>query len=200
MEPHMSSSTSELILQTAYKLFISQGYHATSMRQIAKDTGIALSSIYNHFTNKEDLFRQVFFAFHPYHDVLPFLEDDASPTAAAFIHNAISRAIAALDRRPGFLNLMFIEIVEFNGQHIRELFDMLYPRAIKVAKRIADRYPDQFKPFQPILFIRAVISFIFGFFITDAMITPLTTQVDRPTTIQTFIDIFCYGVLYEPKS
>jgi AcrR family transcriptional regulator len=189
------SSTADLILHTAYQLFIKQGYSATSMRCIAKETGIALSSIYNHFTNKEDLFRQVFFTFHPYHDVLPFLEDNSTSTAEEFIRNAISHAIEALDRRPGFLNLMFIEIVEFNGKHIRELFEMLYPRAEMIPKRLARLYPNQFKPIPPLLYIRSIIAFIFGFFITDALIGSFSQQVNRQMAINTLIDIFCHGVL-----
>ena len=195
-----TSSTSDLILHTAYQLFIKQGYSATSMRHIAKETGIALSSIYNHFTNKEDLFRQVFFTFHPYHDVLPFLEDNSNLNPEEFIHNAISHAIEALDRRPGFLNLMFIEIVEFNGMHIRELFEMLYPRAEIIAKRAAKLYPNQLKPIPPLLFIRSVVALIFGFFVTDALASPLPQQVNRQMAINTFIDIFCHGVLNDVQS
>lgn len=41
------------ILQAAYNLFMLKGYHGTSMRQIAQETGIALGSIYNHFSGKD---------------------------------------------------------------------------------------------------------------------------------------------------
>lgn len=192
---NQENSTASLILQKAYQLFISQGYHATSMRHIAKECHIALSSIYNHFANKEDLFRHVFFTFHPYHDVLPFLENTNSNTPEEFIHNALMHAIDALDRRPGFLNLMFIEIVEFNGQHIRELAEALIPRGVKIAERITKQYPTHFKSIPPLIFIRSIIAFIFGFYVTDALVTPLNYQTNRHTAIRTLIDIFCHGVL-----
>jgi AcrR family transcriptional regulator len=44
--------TRETILDAARQLFIQQGYHGTSMRQIASQAGIALGSLYNHFPNK----------------------------------------------------------------------------------------------------------------------------------------------------
>ncbi len=49
----MVSDTPEKILQTARRLFIQQGYTATSMRQIAEETGIGKATIYHHFPDKE---------------------------------------------------------------------------------------------------------------------------------------------------
>jgi AcrR family transcriptional regulator len=40
--------TKSEITQVAYRLFLEQGYHGTSMRQIAQNSGIALGGIYNH--------------------------------------------------------------------------------------------------------------------------------------------------------
>lgn len=48
--------TRESILEGAYQLFLRQGYHGTSMRQIAEEAGIALGGIYNHFSGKEEIF------------------------------------------------------------------------------------------------------------------------------------------------
>src|SRR5947199_5300433 len=43
------------IRAAASELFFEQGYAATSMRQIADGAGVRVGSVYNHFTNKEDL-------------------------------------------------------------------------------------------------------------------------------------------------
>jgi AcrR family transcriptional regulator len=44
--------TKSEITHVAYRLFLEQGYHGTSMRQIAQKSGIALGGIYNHFESK----------------------------------------------------------------------------------------------------------------------------------------------------
>jgi AcrR family transcriptional regulator len=49
--------TRHSILSAAYSLIIRQGYAATSMRQIAEKSGLALGGIYNHFSSKEEVFR-----------------------------------------------------------------------------------------------------------------------------------------------
>lgn len=44
------------ILEAAKALFLKQGYHGSSMNQIAKDAGVTKLTVYNHFQDKESLF------------------------------------------------------------------------------------------------------------------------------------------------
>lgn len=44
------------VLSAAAERFVSQGYAATTVRQIATDSGIKAASIYHHFASKEELF------------------------------------------------------------------------------------------------------------------------------------------------
>jgi len=46
----------EEILLAAKHLFIEQGYHGLSMRQIAEAVGVSKAAIYYHFRDKEELF------------------------------------------------------------------------------------------------------------------------------------------------
>lgn len=52
--------TRELIMDTAEALFASQGFHAVSMREIAKAAGIHVGSISYHFTSKEGLLLEIY--------------------------------------------------------------------------------------------------------------------------------------------
>ncbi|PTV93069.1 TetR family transcriptional regulator [Halanaerobium saccharolyticum] len=54
------NSTREKILNESLDLFAEKGYHGTSMREIAKAVGIKGSSIYNHFSGKEEIFSELF--------------------------------------------------------------------------------------------------------------------------------------------
>lgn len=49
----------ERILQQATQLFIEQGYHRLSMRELAEAVGISKAGIYHHFKDKESLFLAV---------------------------------------------------------------------------------------------------------------------------------------------
>ncbi len=46
----------EQILSSAALLFIEQGYHGLSMRQIAESVGVTKAALYYHFKDKEALF------------------------------------------------------------------------------------------------------------------------------------------------
>jgi AcrR family transcriptional regulator len=52
-------STAERILETAERLFAIQGYHGVSIREIAKESDVALNLVRYHFGSKDDLFRAV---------------------------------------------------------------------------------------------------------------------------------------------
>ena len=53
------SGTKEKILKVATTLFSELGYKGASVRKIAKEVGIRESAIYNHYTNKEEIFLEV---------------------------------------------------------------------------------------------------------------------------------------------
>lgn len=48
-----------LILKAARKLFLKEGYHGTSVRQIAKDVGLTTGAIYFYFNNKDEIYGEV---------------------------------------------------------------------------------------------------------------------------------------------
>ncbi|MGM7682318.1 TetR/AcrR family transcriptional regulator [Cytobacillus sp. Hm23] len=52
------------ILETAMKLFAQNGYHNTSMQEIAHESGVAKGSLYNYFSSKEELFLSIFKHFY----------------------------------------------------------------------------------------------------------------------------------------
>ena len=51
--------TVKLILDTAARLFLQQGYDGTSLQDIIDGTGLSKGAIYHHFTSKEDIFLRI---------------------------------------------------------------------------------------------------------------------------------------------
>ena len=52
--------TRRRILEISLHLFADQGYHGTSMRDIASAANVSLGLAYNYFKNKDDLLEQIF--------------------------------------------------------------------------------------------------------------------------------------------
>ncbi len=52
---HNASQTRERIDRAAIRLFVERGIDGTSIRQIAKEAGISVGALYNHYPSKEDM-------------------------------------------------------------------------------------------------------------------------------------------------
>ncbi|MEQ1489954.1 MAG: TetR/AcrR family transcriptional regulator [Terricaulis sp.] len=59
MSVEVEGSTRERLLDVALNLFAQNGFAGTSMRMIARGAELRESSIYNHFTGKDELYREV---------------------------------------------------------------------------------------------------------------------------------------------
>ena len=53
-------STRERLVRAALELFTSQGYHASTTPQVARQAGVAEGTIYRHFTSKEQLLNEIY--------------------------------------------------------------------------------------------------------------------------------------------
>ncbi|MFH1634107.1 MAG: TetR/AcrR family transcriptional regulator [Chloroflexota bacterium] len=186
--------TRSAIVEVAHELFITQGYHGTSMRQIAKDAGIALGGIYNHFDSKEDVFRTVFLENHPYLEMLPAIESAQGDTIEELVRDAANQMLTAINRKPHFLNLMFIEIVEFKSAHTHELFKTTFPRGMQIVQRIAEA-EGSLRTIPPPMLIRAFVGLFFSYHLAEIIIGEAAPPEFRDNAIDYYVDILLHGIL-----
>lgn len=183
-----------VITQAAHDLFIKQGYHGTSMRQIAREANLALGSIYNHFSGKEAIFQAVFIANHPFLDMLPAIENAQGETIEDFVNDAANQMIDAIYGKPDFLNLMFIEIVEFNSAHVHKLFETTFPRGLKIVNRM--KLSDgKLREIPTPMLIRAFISMFFSYYLADIILGNAAPPAFKENAMEYFVDIFLHGIL-----
>jgi len=186
--------TGQAIMDAAYSFFVEQGFHATSMRQIAQRAGIALSGIYNHFSSKEQIFDQVLLEKHPYHQVLEILQSAPGDTVDAFIHNAARTMATELGRRPDFLKLAFIEISEFKGVHAPRLYKNILPQFIPLVQRFKDTQ-SQLRNLPPQTILLSFIGMFFSYYLATFIINPDSPIVPEPGDLEYYLDIFLHGIL-----
>jgi AcrR family transcriptional regulator len=203
MEPQAIVSKGELtrgdIVEAAYRLFLEQGYHGTSMRQIAQAAGIALGGIYNHFGSKEEIFLSVLRDHHPYYEVLPAMNAAQGDTVEDYVRDAANRMVGTLEKRQDFLNVMFIELVEFKGQHIPYLFDIVYPQLMEFGGRFL-RDQDRLRPIPLPILVRAFIGLFISYVITDLLIGQKMPPEMQEGALDHFVDIYLQGILEKPVS
>ena len=187
--------TRTIILQAAHDLFIKQGYHGTSMRQIALQANLALGGLYNHFSSKEQVFEAVFLAFHPYHEVLPLIAAAQGANLEHLVHDAIRRMVQAVEGRPDFMNLMFIEMVEFKSAHAHQLFAALFPQGMQVLQHLVGSFPEQIRPIPSPIVVRTFLGLFLGYYLTETALAPAAPPEFRENAMQHFVDIYLHGIL-----
>lgn len=187
-------SKRDLIIQVAHKLFLSQGYHGTSMRQIATHAGIALGGIYNHFPSKEEIFHAVLVENHPYKEILPDLADIEGEGAEFLVSEAARRLVAGLERHPDLLNLMFIEIVEFDGVHFKGIFSTILPEALKVLQHVLQT-DARVRPIPLPILVRTFMGFFFSYYMTDKLLAGTAPPAFYKDAMGYFVNVYLHGIL-----
>jgi AcrR family transcriptional regulator len=181
------------VVRVAQRLFVERGYHGTSVRQIADGAGLALGGIYNHFSGKEEIFVGVMLAHNPYDDIVGALEDARGERVEDLVRSAAAGMLVALDQRPDGLHLLFIEIVEFGGQHLPQLFEKVAPEMMGFAQRLVEA--GGLRPVPLFTLIRAFVGFFFAYFITDWLIGGHFPPEMKEGAFDDFVDIYLHGVL-----
>ena len=181
----------------AIQLFMEQGYHATSMRQIAKRAGLALGGIYNHFSSKDEIFEAIIIDQHPYKKILPLILAAKGDTAEEFFRNAFQIVINELGKQPEFINLMFIELVEFKGKHGAVMLREIAPRVLPIFEK-AIRNMKGLRVTHPAVLMRAFFGMIISYFSTEMVISNSVISKLMPTNAaDAYVDIFLHGILKE---
>jgi AcrR family transcriptional regulator len=94
-----SAARRRQIVEEAYRVFATRGYHASSLREIASAAGISLSNLQHYFTGKED----VLLAVLALRDELG--GGEAAPTSREPFERHIVSQAAANERIPGLIAL-----------------------------------------------------------------------------------------------
>ena len=115
------------LLEAALALFSSQGYRATSVRDIAERASVSTGSVYHHFRDKEAIFQTLLDHFRtatgqPDFPLLRVFEDGAFPDNLAAVGEAARETVARW--RP-YIALIYVDVVEFEGAHIHRFYSDL---------------------------------------------------------------------------
>lgn len=196
-KPIRGEITRQEIIKAAHELFIHQGFHGTSMRQIAKHAGIALGGLYNHFPSKEAVFEGVFLDYHPYREVLPAMLSVKGDSVEDRVREAFDLMLHAVKDRPEFYNLLFIEFVEFKTMHLNDLFVSVLPVGLQVSRHIFND-PGCLRPELPLpIVMRAFFGLFLGYYMSEIAFGQNAPAEFMDRAAEQMLDIFLRGVLVD---
>lgn len=190
--------TRQAVIKAAYDLFLEQGYAATSMRQIAERAGLALGGIYNHFENKEAIFSELIIDRHPFKQILPVLLNTPADDIEQFVRKAAQTIVSELGKRPDFIKLMMIELVEFNGRNMPKIIESALPQVLPLIQKFG-KQKGLLREMPPFVFFRAFMGLFFSYYITELLIAGTPTTAVQENALEHFVDIFLHGVMIDKE-
>jgi AcrR family transcriptional regulator len=194
-QPTKGERTHQAIIESAYNLFLEQGYAATSMRQIAGRAGLALGGIYNHFGCKESIFSELIIDRHPYQQILPILLETPTEDMETFVRTAARAMVSELGKRPDFIKLMLIEMVEFNGRNMPNTIKQVLPQVLPLIEKFNKNLLRSIPPF---IFFRAFLGLFFSYYMTELLLANTPAVTISPNALDHFVEIFLHGVMAVP--
>jgi AcrR family transcriptional regulator len=191
------------ILDAALRLFSSQGYRATNMRDIARQAGVSTGNVYHQFEDKEaifkalldDYFRQVADPEFPFQKALA---SGAFPADLVALGHAAKEVITKY--RP-YVALIYVDVVEFEGSHIRKFYQDAGMRVEKfLAGDSARGIPGQLRAgVSPRTAIMLTTRFLYQYFVLEIVFgVPNYFGQDTDVALKEIADILAYGMLERP--
>lgn len=182
------------ILDAAFELFVQKGYHGSSMRTIAREAGLAAGSLYNHFESKEEIFKEVLLRDHLIHYVLPVLETAEGDDAEALIRNVSGRVYSVIRTQKDLLHLMFIEIVEFEGRHFGQIFELGGAPIFAFISKLQNSR-SQFRPISTGNIFLSIVGLVLSQWLMETSFLSNTPLPETEDHFEAAVDIFLHGVL-----
>ena len=189
--------TRQAIMEAAYDLFLEHGYAGTSMRQIAEHAGLALGGIYNHFESKEAIFSKLILERHPYRQILPIMLSTPVDNPENFVRSAAQTMVNELGKRPDFIKLMLIEMVEFNGRNMPDIIESILPEVLPLIENFT-RQKGILRDMPAFIFFRAFLGLFFSYYMTELILANTPAAMLSSNALDHFVEIFLHGIMAIP--
>ena len=193
------------IEDAAKQLFIRQGFHATSMRNIAARAGTSLGNLYNYYPTKEAIIGSIISKYQQVVDdrlrsMFDEIEDPLNPDDLKRFARLVKQMV---NEHHEFWLLMYIDVLEFENQHFRKMFENL---AQKLRHRFAKPFAELKRSgalhdgVDPAIGFTAAYMQFFNYFIVEKLFGGnLHLGISDEQAINSLTGIYSRGILRAPS-
>ncbi|MCP9493660.1 MAG: TetR/AcrR family transcriptional regulator [Pyrinomonadaceae bacterium MAG19_C2-C3] len=194
--------TNKCRIETAAKeLFITRGFHATSMRDIAARADTSLGNLYNYYRTKEGILESIIARYQTTIDarLQEMFADVDRPFDAATLKRFGRSIKSMVDEHKDYWLLMYIDVLEFENSHFRKMFVGL---STKLRKQFASEFGELkaegslVEGVDPAFGFTAVYMQFFSYFLVEKLFGGNRHfGISDEQVIDKLADIYCRGVL-----
>ncbi len=207
--PKLSQSVideNKLVIENAAReLFIKQGFHATSMRDIAKTAEVSLGNLYNYYETKEAIFESIVYRYaitvnEKLGEIFGQIDEPFEPSSLRKMGEMVGSLV---NQHSDFWLLMYIDVLEFKNRHFRKMFEGLSQRLNNVfASKFneAKERGDLRVGVDPTVVFTAAYMQFFNYFLVEKLFGGNEhLGLNEEQALNHLTKIFAYGVLSEEK-
>jgi len=187
------------------ELLIKRGFHATSMRDIAKRANVSLGNVYNYFETKEAIFESIILRYQIVIDekIKNILDEIDEPLDPKDMRKLGERLGELVDEHQDFWLLMYIDVLEFENSHFRKMFNGLaerFRRLFEEKSASAIERGDLRSGVDPAVGFTVAYMQFFNYFLVEKLFGGnLHLGLTDDQVLNYLTKIFSYGVLSEGK-
>jgi AcrR family transcriptional regulator len=201
LTPSAMEKKKSRIDEAARKLFISQGFHATSMRNIASGAGTSLGNVYNYYRTKEEILESIIGRYQTVIDsrLRAIFDEIDEPLESESLIRFGKQIKEMVNAHHDFWLLMYIDVLEFENRHFRKMFEGLvhnlrrrFATQFNELKKQGRVHPDV----DPAVGFTAVYMQFFNYFLVEKLFGGNRHfGISDERVIKQLTDIYCRGLL-----
>lgn len=158
------------IEEAALRVFTRQGFHGTSVREIATEANVSLGNIYNYYKTKEDIFVSLVRRFDQ--RMARIVATRVSPLIGELDPENLKK-LAGLVREivrdnPDFWRLMYIDVVEFGNQHFAHIYREFVPILRRLNPQLGSKKPTK-SGTDPVVAFAAIYLQFFTYYLVETL-------------------------------
>ncbi|HEV2720585.1 MAG TPA: TetR/AcrR family transcriptional regulator [Thermoanaerobaculia bacterium] len=190
-----SEHTRRQVLDAALDLFSHQGYRATVVKEIAEAAGVSTGNLYHHFPDKEAVFRTLLEEYQqitttPKFPLMRALSSGSFPNNLEQIANAARESVQQYRK---YMVLHFVDVIEFDGTHIRKFYSVIADRLGQVVAEHPPRLRDGVSPQTALLVVARLFFNYFQLQILFGVSEPYGG--DSGHVVREIADILLHGIV-----
>lgn len=195
-----SEASVAAVLEAGLALFSTQGYRATTLRQIAERAGLSVGNIYHHFPDKHTIYQRLIEIYWE-RLVDPDLKLNRVFARANFPDDLEELAEAieeVVDENGPHILLIYLDVIEFQGEHIRAFYEGMANRfAAAYGPRFTERKrTGEFGDADPMVAVMLASRWFFYFFTVEKCFgAPLHFGMTPKQAVGEFIRLLRFGLL-----
>src|SRR3990172_10829218 len=189
------------ILEAALKLYSHQGYRGTSIREVAELAGVSTGNVYHQFPDKEAIFNALLDEYWraiaaPDFPLNKALAERAFPDDLEALGRAARESVK---RYRAHVALIYVDVVEFEGRHIRKFYSDMARRYEAFVNSHPGKAALQKKlrpGVSPVSAGMLATRLLLHYFAVEVVFgVPNHFGKDSDTVLREFADILSYGML-----